>query len=90
MCEHVRECHGGVVGENGGIEDFKVKVSESFSKCLQRQVDEDIRMQEYETSGGQLLNSKYEYYTSKSVQTIFTSSSSSFSSVQIKEVKQLC
>ena len=52
-------------------EDFKVKVSGSFSKCLQRQVDEDIRMQEYEASGGILLNSKYEYYTPKSVQTIF-------------------
>ena len=71
MWEHVRDCHSGVVGENGGMEDFKVKVSGSFSKCLQRQVDEDIRMQEYEANGGILLNSKYEYYTPKSVQTIF-------------------
>jgi hypothetical protein len=60
-----------VVGENGGMDDFKVTVSGSFSKCLQRQVDEDIRMQEYEANGGILLNSKYEYYTPKSVQTIF-------------------
>ena len=34
MWEHVRDCHSGVVGENGGMEDFKIKVSVSFSKCL--------------------------------------------------------
>ena len=36
--------------ENGGIGDFKMSVSGQFQKCLQRQVDEDIRMQEYEES----------------------------------------
>ena len=71
MWEHARDHHGGVVGENGGMEDFKVSVSGKFQKCLQRQVDEDIRMQEHEEGGGNLLNSKYEYYTPKSVQAFF-------------------
>ena len=65
--EHTRDCHAWVVGRGGGMEDYKVKVAQKFQKCLYRQVDEDVRMQEFETDGGVLLNSKYEYYTPKSV-----------------------
>ena len=60
-----------VPGSSGGMEDYKVKVIEKFQKCLYRQVDEDVRMQEFESNGGVLLNSKYEYYMPKSVQPVF-------------------
>ena len=71
MWEHTRDVHGGVVGAEGGDSDYKVEVTGSFTKCLQRQVDEDIRMQQYEANGAILLNSKHEYYTPKSVQPDF-------------------
>ena len=48
MWEHTRDVHAGVVGQSGGMEDYKVKVVEKFQKCLYRQVDEDVRMQEFE------------------------------------------
>ena len=41
----------------GGMGDFKASVVKKFSKCLPRQVNEDIRMQEFESKGGNLLNS---------------------------------
>ena len=58
MWEHTRDCHDGVVGQNNGMEDYEVKVTGRFRKCLLRQVDEDIRMQECESGGGKLLNSR--------------------------------
>ena len=71
MWEHVREHHSGEVGDDEGKGDFEIKVAGVFKKCLQRQVDEDCRMQEFEGGGGVLLNSKNEYYTPKSIQTVF-------------------
>ena len=71
MWEHSRDHHGGVVGAGEGKDDYKAKVTGKFQKCLQRQVDEDIRMQVFEKGGGHLSDSKKEYYTAKSVQTIF-------------------
>ena len=71
MWEHVRDHHSGVVGANNGMEDFHVKVTGKFYKCLPRQVDEATRMLECEGGGGTLLNSKYEYYTPKNVQPVF-------------------
>ena len=71
MWEHTQDFHEGQVGEVGGMGDFKASVVNKFSKCLPRQVNEDIRMQEFESKGGTLLNSKQEYYTPKSVQTVF-------------------
>ena len=71
MWEHCRDNHGGVVGENNGINDFRMKVTGRFTKCLDRQVDEDLRMQEFEGGGGVILNSKCEYYTPKSIQPVF-------------------
>ena len=68
MWEHCRDNHGGVVRENNGINDFRMKVTGRFTKCLDRQVDEDLRMQEFEGGGGVILNSKCEYYTPKSIQ----------------------
>ena len=71
MWEHTRDCHEGFVGESGGARDYKFKVSGKFLKCLYRQVDEDVRMQQFEKRGGALLNSKYEYFMPKSVQPVF-------------------
>ena len=47
MWEHTRDVHGGVVVAEGGASDYKVEVTGTFTKCLQRQVEEDIRMQQY-------------------------------------------
>lgn len=71
MWEHTRDCHGGIVGQDGGVTDYKMKVDGRFLKCLYRQVDEDVRMQQFEKNGGVLLNSKYEYFMPKSVQPVF-------------------
>ena len=71
MWKHTRDFHRGVVGYDWGINDYKMKVAGSFNKCLPRQVDEDIRMQEYEAANSKLLNTKHEYYTPKSIQPVF-------------------
>ena len=71
MWEHTRDKHQGIVGPNEGRDDYKVKVEGRFLKCFYQQADEDVRMQLYEASGGELLNSKYEYYMPKSVQPVF-------------------
>ena len=71
MWEHTRDVHGGVVGVNRGLMDYKMCVTKKFKKCLDRQVFEDIRMQQCVEKGGTLLNSKNEYYTPKSVQVIY-------------------
>ena len=71
MWEHVRDVHHGLVGEGGGHLDFQFTVKNKFTKCLQRQVDEDIRMKLRENEGCVLLNSKNEYFTPKSVEVIF-------------------
>ena len=60
MWEHTRDYHEGQVGALGGMGDFKTSVVKKFSKCLPRQVNEDIRMQEFKPisllfrSGGRL------------------------------------
>ena len=70
MWEHTRDHHDGEVGDKGGMEDYKVRVTKKFKRCLERQVDEDIRMQHCELSGGTVL-SRNEFYTPKSVQPVF-------------------
>ena len=71
MWEHSRDKHDGVVSEDMGLADYRMKVTKKFEKCLYRQVFEDIRMQQCVREGGSLLNSKNEYYTTKSVQAVF-------------------
>ena len=71
MWEHSRDNHDGAVGPGGGRDDYKWKITSKFGRCLQRQVDEDIRMQVFEKGGGTILNSRLEYYTAKSVQPVF-------------------
>ena len=71
MWEHTRDSHYGQVGEGGIQSDYKFTVTNKFTKCLGRQVDEDIRMKLKENQGCVLLNSKNEYYTPKSVEIVF-------------------
>ena len=71
MWEHTRDVHGGQVGEREGVGDYRFKVTNKFKKCLERQVNEDIRMQHHKKDGCTLLNSKNEWYTPKSVEPVF-------------------
>ena len=70
MWEHSRNFHGRD-GPEAGIHDYKVVVAGKFDKCLPKQVEEDMRMQEYEASAALLLNAKHEYYTPKSIHPVF-------------------
>ena len=65
MLEHARDCHGGQVGAEGGVGDYKFKVSGVFRMCVNRQIDEGLRMSACECSGGVLLNSKNEFLPRK-------------------------
>ena len=71
MWEHTHEYHNGKVGENGGLRDYRLIVTKKCSKCLDREVHEDIRIRKCVSDGWTLLNSKNEYFTPKSVQAIF-------------------
>ena len=55
MWEHCRDSHSGQVGDSGGMGDFIFKVSGVFPKCLNRQIDERLRITDCE-SEGVLLN----------------------------------
>jgi hypothetical protein len=46
-------------------------VTSAFRKCLDRQVDEGFRITQCETEGGQVLNSKKEFFTPKIVMPVF-------------------
>jgi hypothetical protein len=71
MWEHSRDCHGGGIGENGGIADYEFKVTAVFKKCLDRQIDEGLRITAFESLGGVLLNSQNEFFTPKIVLPVF-------------------
>jgi hypothetical protein len=71
MWEHSRDCHGGTVGQQGGVEDYMFIVSGAFRKCLDRQVDEGLRILQCENEGGVVLNSKNEWFTPRTVETVF-------------------
>ena len=71
MWEHSGDWHGGVVGPNGGMEDYDFSVASVFKKCLDRQVEEGLRILECEGGGGVVLNSKNEWFTPKVIETVF-------------------
>ena len=70
MWEHTQDVHGGQVGDEGGVLEYRFKVSWAFSKCLERQVDEGVLMRLHEQEGVVLMNSKNEWFTAKTVETI--------------------
>ena len=61
----------GMQSANGDRGDYLFEVTGVFKKCLDRQVDEGLRMTKCEAEGGQMLNSKNEYYTPKIVLLLF-------------------
>ena len=71
MWEHTRDVHGGQIGDNGGVSDYRFKVSSKFKRCLQRQIDEGLRMKRKEEEGCILLNGKNEFFTPKLVEIAF-------------------
>ena len=71
MWEHTRDEHDGVVGGKDGIDDYEMKVTAVFKKCLQRQVNEGVQINKCEARGDKILNSKNEYFTPKTIQTVF-------------------
>ena len=71
MWEHTRDCHDGAVGQHAGIEDYMFSVSGVFRKCLERQVDEGLRILQCENGGGVVLNSKNEWFTPRVIETVF-------------------
>ena len=48
---------GGLVGEEGGMRDYKFSVTGTFRKPLLRQIDEGLRLDQCEAEGG-ILNKK--------------------------------
>ena len=53
------------------MRDYKFEVTGVFKKCLDRQVDEGLRITRCEAEGGTILNSKNEFFTPKIVSTVF-------------------
>ena len=85
MLKHAISHHGGLLGPEGGSNDFSLKVTGSFRKPLDRILDESIRIQHQELLAGlgpeldknlsirvESLNSKQDYYQSSCVRTTFT------------------
>ena len=71
MWEHNIDCHGGILGQQGGVEDYMFSVTDVFRKCLDRQVDEGLRILQCENEYGVVLNSKNEWFTPRTVETVF-------------------
>ena len=71
MWKHTRDVHGGLMGDQEGKKDYHFTVSGCFRKCLQRQLEEGLRIRMAENDGCVLLNSKNEWFTPKLVETIF-------------------
>ena len=44
MWEHTRDVHGGVLGDENGMSDYMMNVTGRFTRCLERQVTEGIRI----------------------------------------------
>ena len=54
MWEHSRDFHEGNVGVNGGMLDYKFEVWGVFRKCLDRQIEEGLRIFECELNSFKL------------------------------------
>ena len=63
MWEHTRDVHGGQLGDQQGLMDYRFKVTNVFRKCLQRQIDEGLRIIRNENEGCTILNGKNVFYT---------------------------
>ena len=59
------------MGDQEGMLDYRFRVSGTFKRCLQRQIDEGLQMKIKEAEGCVLLNSKNEWFTPKLVEPAF-------------------
>ena len=59
------------MGQMDGMKDYKFRVVRTFQKCLERQVEEGLRMGVRQSEGCVLLNTKCEWYTPKLVEMVF-------------------
>ena len=78
MADHSLECHGGIISADP-LEDYEFAATGSFSKPLQRQVDEMLRIDRAECTGKvkigkktwrlrlPLLNTRHEYWAPRSM-----------------------
>ena len=82
MHKHTISHHDGIVGREGGIHDYKMTVTHTFRKPMDRILDEAVRIKHQEdqancwTGSGEIgvesLNSKQDYFQSSCVRTNFS------------------
>ena len=73
MHKHMVEKHHGLIGEEGGLFDFKMEALNTFRDALPRVVEEAVRIQQIDNDPKvQMLNSKIEYYAPQYVRPAFT------------------
>jgi hypothetical protein len=58
------------IRDEEGMADYNFKVTGAFKKCLDRQIDEGLRINECELDVGTILNSKNEFFAPKIVETV--------------------
>jgi hypothetical protein len=63
-----KRCARGHIGDKGGVNDYRFKVSSTFKRCLQSQIDEGLRIKRKENDGCILLNGKNKLCTPKLVE----------------------
>ena len=65
MWHHTKAEHGGIIGDEGGIMDYRFKILYTFWKNLSRQVEEGIRQTDQELAEEQgtliAMNSKIDF-----------------------------
>ena len=77
MWHHTQQAHGGVIGEERGLRDYKMEVVGRFRDPLTRILDEAVRIKDAENSeknwsaeNGKkfvCLNSKLDYFKSQAL-----------------------
>ena len=72
MWRHTGSCHGGVVGREGGVKDYKMEPKERFREPLTRIMNEAVRIEMQEKDPKVIsLNSKREYFGAQFISPVF-------------------
>ena len=75
MWLHTVDCHSGIIGENGGIEDYRIMKIYTIRSSLRRQTEEGVRIRRLEEMDQQqtavCLNSKLDFVTAN-INTVIT------------------
>ena len=73
MWAHTTEAHGGVIGPNGGLNDYTMKIASTNKPPLKRILEEGVTVKDLENRSLELcLNSKTEYYKPEFIRTTYT------------------